>query len=154
MVDLLTNLKSTCMLNYRMEFVLIENQQLHPSIEVMFEKHRHQFVVDLVLKIDQIYMYILLLTSSFQMKIYDLILHCKKRGVSPNPQKRFRRFLKASKEDQSLKKRIKKIYENFKGSPVYPGKNLLLRNLFKFRTGEKGVYKTLRVSYYTLMVSY
>jgi hypothetical protein len=49
-------------------------------------------------------------------RIHQGPLHCKKRGVLPNPQNRFRRFLKASKEAQSLKKRIKKIYETFKGS--------------------------------------
>jgi hypothetical protein len=47
--------------------------------------------------------------------------HCKKRGVLPNPQKRFRRFLKASKEAQSLKKQIKKSTKPLKVLPVYPG---------------------------------
>jgi hypothetical protein len=44
------------------------------------------------------------------------LLHFKKNRFLPNPQKRFRRCLKASKGVRSLKKRIEKIYETFKGS--------------------------------------
>jgi hypothetical protein len=78
----------------------------------------------------------------------------KKRGVLPNPQKRFLRFLKASKEDHSLKKRIKKSTKPLKVLSVYPREEPSpTKPFFKFRTGEKGLYKTFRVLYYTLMVS-
>ncbi len=43
-----------------------------------------------------------------------------KKGILPNPQKRFRRFLKASKWVQSLKKRIKKSMKPLKVLFVYP----------------------------------
>ncbi len=78
-------------------------------------------------------------------------MHCKKIGVLPNPQKKFRRFLKASEEAPSLKKRIKKSTKPLKVLPVYRGAEPSpTKPFFKIRTGKKGLYKTFRVSYYTL----
>ncbi len=75
----------------------------------------------------------------------------KKIGVLPNPQKKFRSFLKASKEAPSLKKRIKKSTKPLKVLPVYRGgEPSPTKPFFKFRTGKKGLYETFRVSYYIL----
>jgi hypothetical protein len=66
--------------------------------------------------------------------------HTIKEKVLPNPQKRFRRFLKASKEAQSLKKRIKKSTKPSKVLPLYPGEEPSpTKPFFKFRTGDKGL---------------
>ncbi len=75
----------------------------------------------------------------------------KKIGILPNPKKKFRRFLKASKEAPSLKKWIKKSTKPLKVLPVYRGEEpSLTKPFFKFRTGEKGLYKTFKISYYIL----
>ncbi len=64
----------------------------------------------------------------------------KKIGVLPNPQKKFRKYLKASKEASSLKKRIKKSAKPLKVLPVYRGEEPSpTKPFFKFRTGEKGL---------------
>jgi hypothetical protein len=82
--------------------------------------------------------------------------HCKEKEVFYRTrQKRFRRFLKASKGAQSLKKHIKKSTKPLKVLLVYAGEDPSpTKPFFKFLTGEKGLYKIFRVSYYTLMVSY
>jgi hypothetical protein len=50
-------------------------------------------------------------------------LHCKKKGILPNPQKRFGGFEKACKCVQNSKKRIKKSTKPLRDLPVYPGED-------------------------------
>jgi hypothetical protein len=75
----------------------------------------------------------------------------KKISVLPNPQKRFRRFLKVSKGVESLKKRIKISTKPSKVLPVCPGEESSPAKPFlKFRTAKKGFvgkYEAFRVSY-------
>jgi hypothetical protein len=82
----------------------------------------------------------------------------KKKGVLPNPAKRFCGFLKASKCVQSFKKRIKNSTELSKGSEEYPlAEPSLTKPFLKFFTAKKGSvekYETLRVQYETLKVQY
>jgi hypothetical protein len=89
----------------------------------------------------------------------------KKKGGLQNHPKRFRRFLKASKCVQSLKKRIKNSTEPLEGSEEYPiAEPSLTKPFFRFCIAKKGSvekcetfrvqYKTIRVSYQKLMVLY
>ncbi len=78
-------------------------------------------------------------------------MHCKKRGVLRNPKKGSGDFEKRPKRAKVSKKRIKKSTKPLKVLPVYPGEEPSpTKPFFKFRTGEKGLYKTFRVSYYIL----
>jgi hypothetical protein len=71
--------------------------------------------------------------------------------VFTEPPKKVPEISKAFKETHSLKKRIKKSTEPLKVLPVYPEEEPSPKKpFFKFRTGEKGLYKTFRVSYYIL----
>ncbi len=64
----------------------------------------------------------------------------KKIGILPNPKKKFRRFLKASKEAPSLKKWIKKSTKPLKVLPVYRGEEPSLTKPFLSFVQEKKVY--------------
>ncbi len=68
----------------------------------------------------------------------------KKRGVLPNPQKRFRRCQKASKCVQSLKKRIRKSTKPSKVLPVYPGEEPSSTKPFLSSVQEKKVIQNLQ----------
>ncbi len=75
----------------------------------------------------------------------------KKKGISSNPQKRFRRYQKVAKGVESLKKRIKISTKPLKVLPVCPREEPSpAKPFFKFRTAEKGFvgkYEAFRVSY-------
>jgi hypothetical protein len=79
------------------------------------------------------------------------LLHLKRKGVLPNPQKMFWRCLKVSKGVESLKKRIKISTKPLKVLPVCPREEpSSAKPFFKFRTAEKGFvgkYEAFRVSY-------
>ena len=72
-----------------------------------------------------------------------------KKGGWPNPPKRFRRKVKASKCIQSLKKRIKNSAEPFEGSDFYPMAEPSLAEPFLSSAKQKKLpsekYKTFRV---------
>ncbi len=78
----------------------IKHLKLRTKLLVIFSDHNHSYL-------------------SENVNIFSQHLTCtvKKRGVSPNPQKRFRRCQKASKYVQSLKKRIKKSTKPLKVLP-------------------------------------
>ena len=81
-----------------------------------------------------------------------------KKGTLPKLPKRFGRFENACKYVESSKKRIKKIYETFKGSSrVTRGRSFFSRNLFKFRRAKKsflGKIRNFSSFVLNLMVSY
>ncbi len=67
------------------------------------------------------------LFSALKSLLYTL----NKKDILPNLQKRFWKFLKASKWVQSLKKKDKKIYETFKGySHVSAGRTFSCETCF------------------------
>ena len=71
--------------------------------------------------------------------IFSHLLHSKKIGFLLNHQKRFRRFLKASKGAQSLKKRIKKSTKPLKVLPVYQGEEPFKSETFLSSVEQKKV---------------
>ena len=84
-------------------------------------------------------------------ELYKAQYTLKKKGILPNLEKRFRRCLKALKDVKGLRKRIKKSTKPLKVLTMYPGEEPSpTKPFFKFRTGEKDLYETFRVSYYTL----
>ncbi len=82
-------------------------------------------------------------------------VHCKKKICSTEPSKKVPAISKSVRRGPEFQKRDKKIYETFKGSSrLSRERTFSYETIFKFRTGEKSLYKTFRVSYYPLMVSY
>ncbi len=81
----------------------------------------------------------------------NVLLHSKKNRFFTEPQKRFRRCLKASKGVQSFKKTIKKSTKPLKVLTVYPVEEPSpTKRFLKFRTAERGLvgkYETFRVLY-------
>ena len=85
------------------------------------------------------------------MSTYEYLIHSKKKGTLPNPQKRFGRCEKACKWLESSKKRIKKSTKPLKDLPVYPREDPFFLETFLSSVEQKkgfvGKYETFKVSY-------